>query len=100
MTALEILKAAREKVAAGWTQKFYFREVAGVGCFCAMGAVNEAAVVAGYADHAGALDALKHAIDGVSEMSIVHWNDRAGRTKDEVLAAFDRAIELAAKESP
>lgn len=95
MTALEILTAARAKVAQGWTQRRYSTVIGGKRCFCAVGALIEVAPDYGAIEHRGAVDLLTVAATGFAMNSAVHWNDAPGRTRAEVLAAFDKAIDLA-----
>ncbi|MCB1466612.1 MAG: hypothetical protein KDK08_05575 [Rhizobiaceae bacterium] len=100
------LKQARDLIAAGWTQLSYDRIVDDKQCYCAAGAIIET-----YApwmakpserDHVGCEIALRRLaktlvpdLDGqdIAQGVIVNWNDTPGRTQDEVLAAFDKAIE-------
>ena len=42
--------------------------------------------------------AFQHLEKAVGINGIEHWNDMPGRTHAEVLAAFDRAIEIAEKQ--
>jgi hypothetical protein len=90
----------------GWFQGWYIRDD---GCVCAVGAVNLAASEADGNEaldldaesewdnistsvrwaRENALEALRGAVDG----SIVEWNDKPGRTKDEVQAILRRAAE-------
>lgn len=39
--------------------------------------------------------AISHLMDEISGGSVITWNDKPERTKEEVLAAFDRAIKKA-----
>ena len=57
--------------------------------YCALGAVRSAA---DYGNTDKALRALYFATDSIS---ITIWNDEPRRTKEEVLEAFDKAIEIA-----
>ena len=90
-TDLEILREARELVAAGWTQgQFSGMKLQGR-CFCAIGAVSMAArglCYPGFADH-------KYAkLLGFESARLAYiWNDFSSRTQAEVLARFDEAIE-------
>lgn len=101
MTIKALLQAARGLIVQGWTQGAYARDynerITPYGgpsaCkFCMSGAV--AHLLGGGAVHSAefinALRALRCAID----WPVAAWNDTPGRTQDEVLAAFDRAIEL------
>lgn len=101
MTALEILTAARAKVAQGWVQGAYARG----GCYCVSGAITEAVTGSpdlwpkSWADRASpwcvARELLSRAIGANSVDDIVSFNDAPGRTQAEVVAAFDKAIEMA-----
>jgi hypothetical protein len=91
------LRVARALVAKGWTQEVFARDRRGkevrtaersAACWCAYGAVIRAdAEYDGYVY-------LSRAI-GLTGQLISQWNDEPTRTQQEVLAAFDRAIELA-----
>lgn len=96
---VKVLRKARALVAKGWTQGTYARSKSGrpvkhlgraAARFCAIGALDVAAHSSGdrftYSD---ARDALRQAV-GVHLLP--EWNDESGRTKADVLAAFDRAI--------
>lgn len=89
----EILMAARARIEQGW--------VCGAGSttdgkVCSLIAITRSAdwthddLLRGRGDKT--LDYLRKAI---GRPDIIDWNDTATRTKEEVLAAFDRAIELA-----
>lgn len=108
MTTAEILKAAREKVAAGWTQGENARDEDGnpvgagaAACWCAYGAIDAATPREGlgyaefYRVRSDAMLILRDAIGLPGTNRIADWNDAPGRTQAEVLAAFDRAIALA-----
>jgi hypothetical protein len=94
MTTKEILIAAREKVAHGWCQREF---VSDDGKLCPLGAINRLGVDRDAAQNAK--HALATAIVGPphvhSSGTVMQWNDAKGRTQAEVLAAFDKAIELA-----
>lgn len=93
---VDVLKQAREKIARGWTScGVYALDQTGAlvdyddprACkFCMMGALRSLAVSEWLVEQA------KSAIRAQIDASIVYWNDAAGRTQEEVLAAFDRAI--------
>lgn len=100
MTTKERLIAARDLVAKGWTQGVYARDAndrytpygGPNACkFCASGAVAHVTDIF-LQSFEDALTLLKRAIDG---KAVVPWNDASERTQAEVVAAFDRAIELA-----
>ena len=86
-----VLAMARWKIARpeNWTQN----NSRDGDAFCASGAINDSAL----AGLAGLLArrALRASIRLSEGKSIQRWNDAAGRTHDEVLDAFDRAIVIA-----
>jgi hypothetical protein len=108
------LREARALIERGWTQGEFALDAKGEEiespdqtptCFCALGAISQAAL--GYPDP-DAEDFVSNAkpFEDVSTVlaqalgfrfshEIAKWNDRLGRTQAEVLAAFDKAIELA-----
>lgn len=104
------LREARALIERGWCQKDYARGKSGrtvspkgraARCYCAMGAI-------GHANHSwpcALLPGVRELVCAVTgfadadEVTILNWNDAPERTQDEVLAAFDRAIELAETES-
>jgi len=103
-----LFERARALVAAGWTQKAVARNAqraevstgdAGAACFCAFGALLAALKEARVPYHGPPREALyAAAMLGSPERyaSIEAWNDAPGRTIEDVLAAFDRAIATAA----
>lgn len=97
VTTVEVLRKARELVAAGWTQGHYALDADGkvtedsspTACkFCMAGALFR--VTNSQADEVWreARRALKAAIGD----TLVSFNDAPKRTQDEVVDAFDRAI--------
>jgi hypothetical protein len=99
------LREARALIERGWVQKDYARSKSGkvvdpansrsATCWCAAGAIGR---VNGRWPNSGLLgmEQLSRAIGGDGhEADILTWNDAPERTQAEVLAAFDRAIELA-----
>ena len=85
MTTRETLIAARAAiVACGWAQGCY-RNTRGQ--VCALGAIEAATGRMG-AEGEPAAAALTLAVGG----RLAAWNDAPGRTVEEVLSAFDRAI--------
>ena len=82
MNVVEILRAAREMP---WCQNTFRRED---GACCPLAAMSDGGSAAGRA----AVEFLRIAADC---KYILKWNDSPGRTHDEVLAAYDRAIALA-----
>jgi len=101
MTTKELLISARELIAdpRAWIQDAYsyFSHHKQIECYCGMGAVKRALVVAGYwDDNAARLERewlAQVALNAVAGGCFIGWQDGAGRTHGEVLAAFDRAIE-------
>ena len=103
MNTVEILKGAKELlVTKGWTQRTFARNDKGIPvhigmkhtatCFCGVGALLHTAE---------AVDTLYYpawaALDRAAGEHFPNFNDAEGRTLDEVLAVFDKAI--AAEES-
>lgn len=98
------LRAARALVEKGWTQGAYGRLESGentfawdanVVCWCPVGAIQKATIERDRDDDQ-ALDAFAAAlVEYDKDAGPEGWNDAPGRTQAEVLAAFDRAIELA-----
>ena len=99
LSTTQILIEGRRVVERGWCQRASARNASGIPCewdepaacqWCSTGAMLH--VVSMFVwEHAGALNFLRQAI---GQHSIVGWNDAPERTKEEVLAAFDRAIQL------
>jgi hypothetical protein len=101
MTAAEVLRAARARVEQGWTRGGCAVDRNGdpVGatndtavCWCAFGAIMATDLGVAGAD---AVAAFGRVISG----NIVAFNDDPSTTKEDVLAAFDKAIALA-EETP
>lgn len=89
-TVIDVLTEARNLVEAGWTQG-RFREVDDTEVrHCAAGAVY---AVEG-PGHGAADRALRAALPPRYDRSTVAFNDEPGRTKAEVVALFDLAIEM------
>lgn len=124
MKVSEALQEARAKIEVGWTQKVGARDANGNPCivyedvarsWCASGAIATALDLGklgnasmGKTDPEAtaryeratltrnkAEEFLVKAIDALTYWSVPSWNDRDERTKEEVLAAFDKAIVLA-----
>jgi len=101
MTPLRMLQQARSLIARGWAQNTMAKDINGV-------QVHPASTVACSWCMSGALhrvadsdrecgphfnDAWSALEDAVGEWpSFTSWNDKPGRTRDEVLEAFDKAI--------
>jgi hypothetical protein len=103
MKPSEILRAARKKIEKPecWTKDRAARRIDGKGtyeqdpravCWCMTGATAAVDL-----DDAGC-SADTYLVMAVGEQFVPDWNDDPSRTHAEVLAAFDRAIELAEKE--
>lgn len=102
MTPVEVLRKAKALIEErGWTQGEY---VSRDGAHCARGACYVASgshvlpmYPVGHIDDSAndAQYALASAIGKELLHSVSDWNDEPGRTKKEVLAAFDKAIALA-----
>lgn len=96
------LREARALIERGWTQGWFARTAAGndcwysakeASCWCVTGALFRVAIsVREESRLAGTFLAAIDTTDGIAG-----WNDVPDRTQAEVLAAFDRAIELAEK---
>ena len=108
----QTLRYARKLIKHGWIQHFMSEDKHGnevwpwettAVCWCATGAVD--AVMprpCADEDYDHVIKALYDVTnndepipEGMDALSMVqHWNDQPERTKDEVLAAYDEAIEL------
>ena len=98
--AIQVLIEAKQLlVTMGWTQGVFARDGRGLkvspygqeaACFCSLGALDSAAHKFGLQDHqwVGGRFVLSDLMGG----SISAYNDAAGRTQEEVIAAFDAAI--------
>lgn len=109
VTVVQILEEAREYVASGWNTTSMARDdvqtavrpQAGTAvCWCAIGSLKRV-----LSDHKqpvaldekgskgrAALEALKAVLPGDFRGNVAKWNDAPGRTQEQVLALFDRAI--------
>lgn len=106
-SAKEILQRALKIIEEhGWTKRTFKNRK---GCFCSIGAINFAANgdATGFR-HGGqktitlyhdARDIFYKAISPpwLLKNGIAGWNDSTARTKEEVIAAFKRAIRIASK---
>ncbi len=101
MTTLQCLRKARALVRKGWTQGVIavsanHRPVGACSvdaCYwCAYGSIIAAA-----GPHWNAFEESRDALAVVIGKPMFQWNDHASRTKAQVLAAFDRAIERAGR---
>lgn len=85
MSAADKLREARKLIKRGWCQNHYAKN----GKCCIRGALD----VVGGGGNGTTLAKLMG--EAIGDHQLCMWNDAAGRTKAEVLAAFDRAIALA-----
>lgn len=102
--ASEVLKRAREKLDAGWTQGAYARDESGkvvdfvdplAKSFCLIGAYRSAAVEMLNASKTGwwqDTEPGRFIVAKIGTESGVLWNDRSERTKEEVLELLDQTI--------
>jgi hypothetical protein len=89
------LREARALVERGWCQHVFDQTHGDQQLFCAVGAiVRVTRAVSCYLDVVGT---LRQAVD--PRGGLYGWNDAPERTQAEVLAAFDKAIELAEAQS-
>lgn len=96
-TETQVLQEARRLlVNKGWTQHAYARDSNGYSaivsgrepvCFCLSGAINQVSDTSVDADVLA-----KNRIMSFIDTNIPSWNDKANRTKEEVIALLDRAI--------
>ena len=103
MKQIEVLKKARGKIAQGWTRRVLARNINNKSVpprsskaieWCILGAIE--AVTNSSDEQWKASQALLHTPGGPLSMincfTVAEWNDKAGRTQKEVLAAFDKTI--------
>lgn len=107
---VSMLRQARSFIERGWTQRYYAVDEHGekawacgsdAARWCIRGAVIASA--AEREDFTIRHKVYSYLVQGSGnehEDSITSWNDDPNRTKEEVLAAFDRAIALAEVETP
>lgn len=97
------LREARALIERGWTQGQWARGKSGrpvrynsrfAVCWCSSGAQARAFGK----DWEGYQDAKEMFFAAIEHSNIAVWNDAPERTQAEVLAAFDKAIELAEAE--
>jgi len=94
----ELLIEGRARIARGWTQRVWARDAGGCAsdgtaaeavCWCALGALAGAEV-----DHISrAMAELGAALPEGAHHGVDEWNDAPGRTHEDVIALYDRAIE-------
>lgn len=106
-TALMTLERAKKHIERGWCQKAYAVDAHGAPtlnhfpearCWCAVGALRRACSEFGLdaLDSTPAIKQLAQHIESeeVSDTdAVLEWNDVEGRTQQEVLDLFDRAIQ-------
>ena len=99
LTAVEVLKKARYNVREPkrWVQGARSVQVGEVRCYCLFGAVDS--VETQYAQDSPAWAALKQATIELYGAPPIEFNDRGDTTHRMILAALDRAIEVAGKSS-
>jgi hypothetical protein len=106
MNVAEILKAAKAKISdpINWMQGYYARDIngdellgneSGAVCFCGFGAIEAVTGIAHLGE--GWPKAAENALHAAAGTNFPCFND--AHTHEEVLAVFDKAIELAEKES-
>ncbi|HEU4450949.1 MAG TPA: hypothetical protein VFR63_13345 [Gaiellaceae bacterium] len=97
--SIPLLAEARERVLAGWCQGAVARDESGhpvlpsssdARRWSILGALLASRNGGGVAGVAGAVSSLHSSID---EAALEVWNDRPGRTQQEVVAAFEQALE-------
>jgi hypothetical protein len=88
---VEALKVARARIADRWCPQGGTDEMGGV---CIIAALGYAAPWQSR-EYESARNYMRRAIPIPNSESLPEWNDAAGRTQGEVIAAFDRAIALA-----
>lgn len=98
---IEALRAGRARVERGWCQGVLYHE----GAVCALGGISRAtdpALMKYDTASFQAADLLTRALDGSAGdgvWTVSVWNDAPERTQSDVLALYDRAIELAVEEA-
>jgi hypothetical protein len=99
-TAAEILIDAKTVIEKhGWVQKKYGDWAVG---FCAVGAIDAVSKIGDGVAKSRAFDLLREGLPSSftgTTTGLVAWNDSIERTKDEVIAKFNSAIEKAQKET-
>lgn len=96
---LTVLKYARNLISNGWIKEImHATDIKGCDCYCAVGAVRQAAWEEANSDRWNVADAaiceLAKGLPGRGDWDsrIVNWNDNPRRTKAQVLDRFDRTI--------
>lgn len=102
-TVIDVLHVARQFIENGWTKRAFARETPTsvfacsveskkASCFCASGAI-QAAKYHLNADDQAHMEARSALLSVIHWDSIPLWNDAPNRTQEQVVNAFDRAIE-------
>ena len=87
MKTVDVLKQARQNIVEyGWIQGQYRTDEG----YCALGAIEDVPV--GDQTRLGAIGALLNQVP-VTFGGVAIYNDAEGRTKEDILGLFDRAIE-------
>lgn len=95
MKTIDVLRAAREKVAQGWTQGATARDEEGFWVGVRTPAARSWSADGAVQFAARTLKMKKTVmlvLRAISGDDLVHWNDSVGRTQAQVLDLFDRAI--------
>jgi len=99
---VKALREARRLIKKGWSRKAYARDrwrhpvdssSKRAVCFCATGAINRATWGKNFSITEQAETQIKNVISSNGFHNIVDWNDAMGRTKQEVVRAFTKAIQ-------
>ena len=99
LTVVDQLKAGRERIKRGWTQKTYARNAEGKSVGFRSPFAVEWCITASCDCQADPMKYLRSAVfSKYPAISIVAWNDRPERAQADILEAYDLAIELAEKE--
>lgn len=113
MKSKELLQRARLSVMDGWCQGSYYEDANGNPCgrvhaarHCAMGALIQASVGYGdtFATHsfsraARMLQDQVTRLEGNGLVNVQQWNDEPGRTKQEVVELYNKALAACEDES-
>jgi hypothetical protein len=118
--AIKCLKAAREKLAKGWSKGWFAFDAAGVRCdshdekavsFCMMGGITAGIKAAGLVLESGCIiqsvsvyvreevEKTILALDIPGKHHLAGYNDHPDRTQEEVLAVIDTTIARLEKET-
>ena len=112
MTTVELLEKAKKKIEKGWCQETLAKDAKGRivsersrdACqWCSVGAILAALPIKEWRkEQEIGFSTLAETMEGFLEkamgsVSVAHWNDRPGRTQQQVIAAFDKAIAAAKK---